>query len=555
MKNRFYVLVLSILSIFLIWNCSEQPPTQSIEESTSQIQLNASVEPVLFDLWPPEGEQGQDAISECGYAGGCGDFAWKVDASAPDGDYDTSTDQYGNAPVVSGPTITISNSDGQTFDWSISAGYEVCAVIVKASTKALVYYYPEGATGDTDLHSVIKQLVPLQYFDISHVTFCFNEADVGDCYQEETAWADGNRYTQRGNWATYTPYPGDGTSVNIYAGKTTLVGTAMFADNGDGTVTITINLIGGTIFYYDLNDLVADENLKVQDYDTAPSGNPAPGTFDGKATFDVGSTSGSITVPLNNFYGIHLDIAVVCDAVEPCDEWIVYGSNLNAGADELDDAIYAYDLNAQTQTLVYDPTPIDGSQNYPNANAYDPEKQRIYFGTDDGRLFYHEIGSGIHVQVHGGATSGSFGTMHNAAWYNGKLYYIAGSGPTLYEVTISDDMATRSPIGSVPRTGGYGDIVFDPANPGRFVAVCSSGWYWYDITDNSSGLLTHQGDGDATLRQLAYGSDGVLYAVKATTGEFYTVEYDIVSETVTHTFYWDSEYTYTDLASGPQCSE
>jgi hypothetical protein len=438
--------VFAVLAI--LTGCQEQPATMS-EESNSQIQLNASVEPVLYDSW-----KSGDAASECEQAGGCGDFAWKVDASAPDGDYDTSTDQYGNIPVVGGPTITISNSDGQIFDWSISEGYEVCAVIVKASTKALVYNYPDGSSSDTDLNSVVKTeavydengnlITPETYYDVSHVTFCFNKTDGGDCYQEETAWAAGNRYTQRGNWATYTPYPGDGNSVNIFAGKTTLVGTATFADNGDNTVTITIDLTGGAIFYYDLNDLVADENLKVQNYDTAPSGNPSPGTFDSKATFDVGSTSGSIIVPLNNFYGIHLDIAVDC-SVEPCDEWIVYGSNLNGGSDPLDDAIYAYDLNAQTQTLVYDPGSISSDQNYPNANAYDPDNQRIYFGTNDGRLYYHEIGSGTHVQVASG-----FGTMHNAAWYNGKLYYIPGNGTALYEVTISGDVATRTNIGNVP---------------------------------------------------------------------------------------------------------
>jgi hypothetical protein len=58
--------------------------------------------------------------------------------------------------------------------------------------------------------------------------------------------------------------------------------------------------------------------------------------------------------------------------------------------------------------------------------------------------------------------------------------------------------------------------------------------------------------GDGAHKQLAYGSDGVLYGVNAGNGQFYTIVYDGV--TVTLTLDWDSPYTYTDLASGPQCN-
>jgi len=239
----------------------------------------------------------------------------------------------------------------------------------------------------------------------------------------------------------------------------------------------------------------------------------------------------------------------------PCDQWIVFGSNLNPGSDPLDDAIYAYDLNAQTQTLVYDPTPIDNSENYPNANAYDPVNNRIYFGTDDGRLFYHEIGSGTHVQVEGNATSGTFGTMASGAWYDGNFYYVENSTNRLYRVTISGTTANRTQIGTVPTSNGYGDIAFDPANPGVFIGSAGSPtaiWYWYDINSGTKGTLSRTG-GELKHLQLAYGSNGVLYGVEAISGQFYTVVYDKVAGSVTLTEDWNSGYTFTDLASGPQC--
>jgi hypothetical protein len=242
--------------------------------------------------------------------------------------------------------------------------------------------------------------------------------------------------------------------------------------------------------------------------------------------------------------------ALVCCA-NVCDEWIVYGSNLNGGADPLDDAIYAYDLNAQTQTLVYDPTPIDGNQNYPNANAYDPVNQRIYLGTDDGRFFYYDIDDAFFQQL---TTNENFGIMACGAWYDGKFYYVQQNTNRLYEVSIVGTNATRNQIGTVPvKPASYGDIVFDPKISGRIIGSSGAGWFWYDI-GGSSGQLTHEGDGDGGHRQLAYASNGVLYAVQALSGQFYTVEYEIgYPGTFTTKEDWNSPYTFTDLASGPQC--
>lgn len=125
---------------------------------------------------------------------------------------------------------------------------------------------------------------------------CVEEPPVCYATQEETAWAAGSRYVTRGNWATYTPYA-EG-SVQIFAGQTIPVGSAYFSSVVDGKVTITITLTDG----WALNS--GGETVKIQGYDAAPSGNPAPGQFTTYKGTDL-----TVTVDAFNFYGIHLDVA------------------------------------------------------------------------------------------------------------------------------------------------------------------------------------------------------------------------------------------------------
>ncbi len=122
---------------------------------------------------------------------------------------------------------------------------------------------------------------------------------VEQCYQTETAWTTGDRYTTTGNWATYTTYaPG---TKDIYAGQTIPVGTVTFSSiSSNNTVTLSIALTNG----WTLNQETS-ESVKIQGYNTAPSGNPSPGLF---TTYK--GTNLTVTVPANEYYGIHLDVAL-----------------------------------------------------------------------------------------------------------------------------------------------------------------------------------------------------------------------------------------------------
>jgi hypothetical protein len=118
--------------------------------------------------------------------------------------------------------------------------------------------------------------------------------------RSETAWAaNGNipgslRYTPRGNWATYLAYASAPKTVTLFAGQNQPAGTVSLSAPSGGMVTITISLNPGWSF--NPNDVI-----HIQDYESPPSGNPAPGRFAYK--FLPGAT---ITVPVNNFYGIHM---------------------------------------------------------------------------------------------------------------------------------------------------------------------------------------------------------------------------------------------------------
>ncbi len=211
-----------------------------------------------------------------------------------------------------------------TFSWSVEYN-ALGTVIVKSVGKGqapgglddpgmyMIYTYDGDAWADSGLTGYALTNANgdiTRYYQIDHVTFCWNYVNGNgdpECYQEETAWADGLPYKDANQWATYFAYP-DGP-VDILAGQYMDAGYLTFGEPADGWVEITITLENGFVFYYDPGDTEFDENLKVQDYEFAPEGNPAIGLFDWKESIEPGSTTASIVVPVNNYYGVHLDVA------------------------------------------------------------------------------------------------------------------------------------------------------------------------------------------------------------------------------------------------------
>ncbi|WP_252699770.1 hypothetical protein [Natronosalvus vescus] len=115
--------------------------------------------------------------------------------------------------------------------------------------------------------------------------------------ESETAWVDGEPYSSdgTGSWATYTPWV-DGSTHDLLAGQTSKAGTVTFDDSSDGVVEIGIDFHDG----WSLQD--GEEAIKIQGYDEAPSGNPAPGLF---STYKGRETG--VSVERYPYYGIHVD--------------------------------------------------------------------------------------------------------------------------------------------------------------------------------------------------------------------------------------------------------
>jgi hypothetical protein len=96
-------------------------------------------------------------------------------------------------------------------------------------------------------------------------------------------------------------YSGIAKTATLLAGQTLDAGNVDFsAPDDEGKVTITITLKSGWRF------ALVNENVKIQDYNSAPSGNPSPGGFAHKDT--ATDSPFSIKVPGNAFYGVHANV-------------------------------------------------------------------------------------------------------------------------------------------------------------------------------------------------------------------------------------------------------
>jgi hypothetical protein len=223
-----------------------------------------------------------------------------VECSDLNFEYQISSDRFDEGDQLGGTFETITWETDETGTYVSWAGeHGGMAIILKGGNAAHVYTYTLDPyyNWDSQLASPLNEggQIPA----LSNITFCYNPPEEELCFEDETAWAYGPRYSEeRGNWATYTPYQSD-EPVDIFAGQDIWVGTVSFSEVVDGKVTITIDLVGATL------QAGEDEPVKIQGYAEAPSGNPSPGTFTTYKGQDL-----VVEVDAFAFYGIHLDVSV-----------------------------------------------------------------------------------------------------------------------------------------------------------------------------------------------------------------------------------------------------
>jgi len=330
--NKVWILALVAFMVACSQFEAQVPDDVNLESSEDLVALNdlssnmwnartsnSGVVPVVLNLQPGGNVACSDLDGEYLYSSGKWDLeteGWTRDKNTGEfySDFPNLEDEEETEP---GKFTVDYNPETKEFKWTFTpapgASLTGLSIIVKGGPNANVYTYTDfdrlfnkddGTYGDSGLTAPINPKTK-KPFDLSNLTFCYsNENQI--CYGEETAWAAGERYEDRGNWATYTPFDGVKIEKILYAGQTIDIGTVTFSPEGD-QVRITINL-------KDAKFQDVAENVKIQGYAVAPSGNPAPGGFTThKGTADEDDTSYSIVVDKFDYYGVHVDSAPIGD--------------------------------------------------------------------------------------------------------------------------------------------------------------------------------------------------------------------------------------------------
>lgn len=220
-------------------------------------------------------------------------------------------DLYAGQHILAG-SITVSNTDTELHitvetsgDWQISqthlyVGDAADMPTTPASGNPMVGLFPHSDTHSPAVTS-FSYSIPLANLDS-----CFAialHADVqrvenGQVVQAETAWGDGERFTDAGSWATYYSYCVQSCcqiqpqSYTVYGGQTIETGDLLVTNDNDN-LYVTWQM--GACWE------LRETHLYVGDAASIPStgqGTPIPGQFPMQATHNAGTDSYTYTIPL-----------------------------------------------------------------------------------------------------------------------------------------------------------------------------------------------------------------------------------------------------------------
>ena len=149
-------------------------------------------------------------------------------------------------------SITVSNANGSTFDWSSTFGID--SVIVKGGPNSNVYTYdpPAESFGDTGLHAPVNPSNG-QFFGLSHIEFCFDE----DQPPEKGRIEIEKQTVPHGDPATFT-FTGE---INTTLGD----GDDSGKDVEPGTYTVSETALAG----WTLTDITCNDNNSTDAGNTA----------------------------------------------------------------------------------------------------------------------------------------------------------------------------------------------------------------------------------------------------------------------------------------------
>ena len=294
------------------------------------------------------------------------------------------------------------------------------------------------------------------------------------------------------------------------------------------------------------------------------NGNPIPGKFmENDEHGCVKDVLYTLSLP-DNGWSADTDLYIAAHAVV---------KDTSAVACDLDDAAIVYGIKRYTGD-VYEVDALDGSSSSliftiegvpvgsakPNGLAYDSMNDRLYFceyqnnlSIDPTTLYFWD---GVQQQ-----TAGELGTVQiaDAAFYNGKYYYITGppASDDLYEVTFNADGSINviTPLGDISNnTHGWtfnGDIAIMDGVLYGWGHCLQHGYEFFTYNLFTNLFTVNKTSYNASL-QLAFGSDGTLYGHRSgDPGNFFTI--NLTNGEVTGPLPNPSGILFTDCASGLRC--
>ena len=281
------------------------------------------------------------------------------------------------------------------------------------------------------------------------------------------------------------------------------------------------------------------------------NGNPPPGQFDYK-TEHACVTEYTYEIPLE--WTPCTDLYIAAHADVHLTEAVVYGTERGPGgaSDNYGD-IYEIDLDSGTATYLFRPNLNLGQRNYPNGNAFDTVNNRLYYSSNDSEstpsdLYFYDFVAD--TQTLAGTL---FGLSAGAAFYNGKYYYVVNYTDDLRAVSFDPDgtLASDDPVWTnftgTTKSFGFGDMVITTNG----ILFGSPGGEFFKIDLNTNTYTTISTSAGAEGKQLAFGSDGVLYGHSAGTGEFFIIDPTNGTTTSIGSVTGSATGQFTDLASGP----
>ncbi|RLD44645.1 MAG: hypothetical protein DRJ05_11150 [Bacteroidetes bacterium] len=223
---------------------------------------------------------------------------------------------------------------------------------------------------------------------------------------------------------------------------------------------------------------------------------------------------------------------------------ILYGTECRT------DSVNIYHINICTEEVILIsseavPDIPDGSY---DGNAWDSETNTFYFTTfPNGDLYSNDM-DGEEDSEDEGDLEGEGGS---GTFYEGEYYYVDEENElSVVSFDEEGDIDEEEPVDTIDIATTVQDITVGPA--GLYIYGIGNGdgasqFFKFELETGTTTLIATIYNEDL---QIAFGVDGILYAVDGTDGEYglYTMD----AETGAMTFLFDTSVKFCDLSEGPE---